>query len=168
MEEAFTDKYENEGYKGSVEKKIHHIASQFTDCAYSFADFAQANVAFDHIDKPTIMYVLPASGKLHFHYNRVFDRPEVQLWFLCPADFDFDGRENECRVEAMKRLAIRFIDAVNNSGLFHPVDVADIPYQVAYDAFDINLTGICLTPQLEEKEGVTLCTGQYQRGWNNF
>lgn len=153
-----------EGYLGSVEAKIRYIAEQFEDCFYMFADYSQANVMFDRIKRPTILYVLPASGQMRIRKDAVIDKPSVMLWFLCPADFDFHGEENECRVEAMKRLGIRFIDAVNKSGLFEYVEY--IPYQVAYDSFDANLTGVCFTPTLEEKHGVSLCNGDYSRAWS--
>lgn len=154
-----------EGYLGSVEAKIHYIAESFKDCGYMFANYSQANVELDRISKPTILYVLPPAGQLSLYHDMAIDKPSVMLWFLCPADFDFHGRDNECRVEAMKRLGIRFIDAINKSGLFHYI--TDIPYQVAYDAFDANLTGVCFTPVLEEKQGVFLCSGEYLRAWSS-
>ena len=147
--------------RGSVESKIRQIAEQFTGCQYMFADYAQANVEFDRVDKPTIMYVLPPSGTLQIYHNRVLDYPRVQLWFLCPSEFDFDGEENECRVEAMKQLGVAFIHAINESGLFEIIDMEGIPYQVAYDAYDRNLTGVCLQPQLREKEGLIMCGDFY-------
>lgn len=143
---------------GSVEGKIRAIAADFTDFEYMFADYSQANVRLDRIKKPTILYVLPPSGTLDFRSFRhdVVDSPEVQLWFLCPTKFDFKSAENECRVEAMKRAGIMFIDAINKSELFEPID-GSVPYQVAYDAFDANLTGICLKPSLKELTGIRLC-----------
>lgn len=92
----------------------------------------------------------------------VRDKPETMIWFICPADFDFDGIENDCRIEAMKRFALRFIHALNKSCLFVPLE-SDIPYQVGYDLFDENLTGICITPVLEEKVGLPLCNDDYKR-----
>ena len=156
-------KIAHEGRFGSVEAKIRHIASQFKDCEYMFADYSQANVEFDKVKSPTILYALPMSGQMRIRKDAAIDKPYVMLWFLCPADFDFDGEENECRVEAMKRLGIRFIDAINKSGLFEYVEY--IPYQVAYDSYDDNLTGVCFTPTLEERHGISLCNGEYSRAW---
>lgn len=149
---------------GSVEGKVRRIAQTFEDCEYLFANYAEGNVRLDNIESPTIMYVLPPSGGLFVNARRreVLDYPLVQLWFLCPADFDFNGEDNECRIEAMKRLGIRFIDAINTSGLFEPIE-GHVEYQVAYDAFDVNLTGICLMPPLKEKRGVFVCDDNYER-----
>lgn len=153
---------------GTVEAKIHAVASQFEGVEYMFADFSQANLSFDGIENPTILYVLPARGELLFHHSKVKDKPSVQLWFVCPTDFDFDGEENECRVEAMKRLAVRFITALNESGLFETIDDTTIPYSVAYDKFDENLTGIALYPQLVEKEGVVICGNITRQAWKQY
>lgn len=152
-----------DGYnvRGSVESKIRKVASIFDKCEYMFADYAQANVSFDKVDKPTILYVLPSGGRLYFHHNRVTDAPNVQLWFLCPSEFDFDGEENECRVEAMKQLAIAFVHALNESRYFEWLDMEDIPYRVAYDGYDRNLTGVCIEPKLKERNGTLMCSDFY-------
>lgn len=148
---------------GTVEKKVRSIVeSKFEDCEYLFMDFSQSNVALDRVTKPTILYVLPPSGNLNLHRDVIRDCPETQIWFLCPTDFDFDGRENDCLIERMKRLAYRFIYEVNASGLFEYLE-GDIPYQVGYDLFDDNLTGVCIMPTLVEKEGLPLCEGEYAR-----
>ena len=147
--------------RGTVESKVRELAeNQFPDCAYIFANFAQANVYFDKIEKPTIMYLLPPGGSFIIHHDRVREKPSTQLWFLCPSDFDFDSAENDCRAEAMKRLGLRFIHAMNNSGMFMPIE--KFRYEVAYDAFDMNLTGVCFPLELEEKEGLLLCDERYE------
>lgn len=146
---------------GTVESKIRAIAETFEGYGYYFADFAQANVEFDKIERPTILYVLPPGGKMNLHNDAFLDSPETQLWFLCPADFDFDGDENDCRVEAMKRLGMRFIDAINKSGEFEYIE--EFEYKVAYDTFDMNLTGVCFMPNLKEKRGVLICNDDYER-----
>lgn len=56
----------------------------------------------------------------------------------------------------MKRLAIRFIKALNESGLFEPIE-GRLPYRVLYDFLDRNVTGIVITPKLEEINGIRMC-----------
>lgn len=151
---------------GTVEAKVRKVAELVEGTDYLFADFAQANVALDKIEKPTILYVLPASGKINLRRDVLRDKPETQIWFLCPSDFDFEGIENDCRIEAMKRLAYQFIYLLNESGYFTQLE-GDIPYQVAYDAFDVNLTGVCIMPTLIEKDGLPICDGTFNRkGWD--
>lgn len=153
---------ENNGFDtinslGTVEGKIRQIVSSMAeDVYYLFCNWTQANVEIERIEKPTIVYVLPPSGTLDFSWNEVKDRPESQIAFLCSTEFDFNGIENDNIIEQMKRLCIRFIRTLNNSSLFEPIEGA-LPYKVLYDHLDHNVTGIVITPTLEELEGVSIC-----------
>lgn len=152
--------YDNDSQLGTVEGKIKSIVESLgDDVSYQFCNWAQANVALDKIEKPTVVYVLPPSGRLNFSWNQVKDSPSSQIGFLCTTDFDFEGYENDGIIEAMKRLCIRFIRAFNKSGLFEEIE-GDIDYQVMYDYLDQNVTGIIITLQLEEISGVSICSDE--------
>lgn len=139
----------------SVQKKVKRIAESM-GLKYLFANWAQANVEFDGINDPTVVYILPPSGTFRKTWHDIRDYPYSQIAFLCAADFDFDGEENDDRVEAMKTLASRFIKAVDDSGEFEPVG-DETPYQVVYDALDENLTGVIITIELKETGGLKIC-----------
>ena len=142
---------------GTVESKVKAVAESLGDgVQYLFMNWAQANVAMDEVVKPSIVYVLPPSGTLDFGYARVKDYPETQIGFLCPTDFDFDGTENDNVIERMKRLAIRFVKALNESECFERIE-GKLSYQVVYDFLDQNVTGIVLSIPLEEVDGVAIC-----------
>lgn len=142
---------------GTVEAKVRKVAeSMGEDVEYLFMNWSQANVATDAITKPSVVYVLPPSGKLDFSYARVKDYPETQIGFLAPTDFDFDGTENDNIIEQMKRLAIKFIKALNASKCFELIEGKQ-PYQVVYDFLDQNVTGIVLNLPLEEVDGIIIC-----------
>lgn len=142
---------------GTVEKKIHSIVeSMGADVEYLFMNWAQANVAIDRIEKPTIIYVLPPSGSLFFEWARVKDKPEAQIAFVCSTEFDFEGEANDDVIEQMKRLCVKFVKALNGSGLFKQIE-GKLPYQVLYDHLDQNVTGIVIEPLLEEEEGIIIC-----------
>ncbi len=149
--------FDTQATLGTVEGKIRSIAATLGDgIEYRFMNWAQANVELDTIEKPTVIYVLPPSGTLTFKWNEVKDAPNTQIAFVCVTDFDFDGTENDGIIEAMKRLAVRFVRAFNESGLFEPIE-GDVLYQVLYDHLDQNVTGIVLTLTLEETKGVSIC-----------
>lgn len=149
--------YDKEGRLGTVEAKIRKIVESLgEDVCYQFCNWAQANVELDKVDKPTIVYILPASGVLHFTWREVLDRPTAQIAFVAPTDFDFDGSENDGIIEAMKRLCIRFVRALNRSGYFDELD-GDLNYQALYDHLDQNVTGVVISPTLSEVAGVNLC-----------
>ena len=142
---------------GTVEAKVRKVAeSMGEDVEYLFMNWSQANVAMDAITKPSVVYVLPPSGKFDFRYARVKDYPETQIGFLAPTDFDFDGTENDNIIEQMKRLAIKFIKALNASKCFELIEGKQ-PYQVVYDFLDQNVTGIVLNLPLEEVDGIIIC-----------
>lgn len=142
---------------GTVESKVKAVAESLGDgIRYLFMNWAQANVAMDEVVKPSIVYVLPPSGMLDFGYARVKDYPETQIGFLSPTDFDFDGTENDNVIERMKRLAIRFVKALNESEYFERIE-GKLSYQVVYDFLDQNVTGVVLSIPLEEVDGVAIC-----------
>lgn len=146
---------------GTVEKKIRDIVQNMGDVNYLFMNWSQANEKIDHIEGPTIIYVLPPSGDLNFHNSTVKDYPQSQIAFVASTDFDFEGSENDNIIEQMKRLCIRFIKAVNESEMFETVD-GRLSYRVLYDYFDQNVTGIVITPQLQEVDGVFICDTEYR------
>lgn len=142
---------------GTVEKKIHKIVdSMGADVAYQFMNWAQANVELDRVDKPSVIYILPPAGELDFGWAQVKDRPDAQIAFVAPTDFDFDGEENDDIIEQMKRLCIRFIKTLNESGLFEQIEGKQ-PYRVLYDYLDRNVTGIVIEPKLKEEQGILIC-----------
>lgn len=142
---------------GTVEKKIHSIVdSMDEDVAYLFMNWSQANEAVDNISKPSIIYVLPPAGEFDISWAQVKDSPDAQIAFVAPTDFDFDGHENDDIIERMKRLCVLFIKTFNDSGLFEQIQ-GKLEYQVLYDFFDQNVTGIVINPKLKEEEGIFVC-----------
>lgn len=146
---------------GTVEQKIRSIVESLEGVAYMFKNWSQANDEIDHIDGPTIIYVLPPSGDLDFDYSQVRDYPQSQIAFVASTEFDFEGEENDNIIEQMKRLCIRFVKSLNESGLFEQIE-GRLSYRVLYDYFDQNVTGIVITPPLIEEEGVIICSDEHR------
>ena len=67
-----------------------------------------------------------------------------------------EGEANDDVIEQMKRLCVKFVKALNGSGLFKQIE-GKLPYQVLYDHLDQNVTGIVIEPPLEEEEGIIIC-----------
>lgn len=147
----------------TIENKVRRVVDTISGVDYLFMNWTQANVALDNIKKPTIVYVLPPSGTFSISgtQGRLYDKPETTIAILAPTDFDFEGGENDNILEGMKRIAVQLIRAINASDDFENIS-GDIKYQVVYDHLDINLTGIMLTLELSETEGLSLC-GNIQR-----
>lgn len=149
--------YDIPPHLGTVEGKVRAVVeSMGADVDYLFMNWAQANVELDRIEKPTVVYVLPANGNLNVAWNQIKDKPESFIAFVSSTEFDFDGEANDNIIEAMKRLAMGFIRTLNESGYFEPIE-RDVPYSVLYDHLDQNVTGVVIRPILEEIEGVRIC-----------
>lgn len=142
---------------GTVESKVRSIIMGMgDDIEYMFHNWAQANVEIDRVRRPTVLYVLPSNGSLNFTWNQVKDSPESFIAFIDSTELDFDGKENDNIIERMKILAIKFIVALNKSGLFEKIE-GSVPYDVLYDHLDQNVTGIVIHPVLQETDGVLVC-----------
>lgn len=149
---------------GTVEGKVRSIVEKMgEDVEYRFYNWAKLNVEMDTITKPTIVYVLPPSGNFYvdLYAREIRDYPEAQIAFLCSTEFDFESEENDALIEQMKRLCYKFIKAVNESGYFSQLE-GKLPYQVLYDHLDENVTGVVITPILEEEEGLSICEDEYE------
>lgn len=160
MSEAF----DNPPVLGTVEGKVRKVVeSMLADVDYYFMNWAQANVQLDQIKKPTIVYVLPATGVMDVSWGQIKDKPETFIAFVDNSELDFEGEDNDCVIERMKRLAMRFVKALNESGLFEIIE-GNLPYSVLYDHLDQNVTGIVIHPVIEELEGVLLCDIDARQG----
>lgn len=146
--------------RNSVESKIRQIIEDQwqPEADYMFYNWAQANAELRRLNRPAILYILPANGTLYPMWNQTIDRPESLIAFLCKTDFDFKTRENDRLMQHMKELAVQFIQEVNKSGLFEPIpQKVEIPWQAVYDKLDINVTGIIITLTLKPVKGIPHC-----------
>lgn len=149
--------YDKPPVLGTVEGKVRKVVeSMLADVDYYFMNWAQANVQLDEIKRPTIVYVLPANGVMDVQWQQIKDKPETFIAFVDSTEGDFDGVENDNIIERMKRLAMCFVKALNESNLFEKIE-GNLPYSVLYDHLDQNVTGIIIHPIIEEIQGVLLC-----------
>lgn len=149
--------YDSKTALGTVEAKVRMVVeSMEADVDYMFCNWAQANVELDQIHKPTVIYVLPPAGDFDFSWREVKDYPDAQIAFVCSTEFDFESEQNDALVERMKRLAVQFVNALNESGIFTRIE-GKLHYEVLYDHLDENVTGVVIEPPLEEEEGIIIC-----------
>ena len=145
----------------NVESKVRYIVEKQwrPNADYGFYNWQQANVHFDDAKRPWILYVLPPSGNLYHQHFQTTDRPRTLVGFYCNmGKLDFNPRQNDKLMCAMKMLAATFIREVNKSGLFEPIpDKTEIPYRADYTFFDQGMTGIVIEIELKEIEGVKFC-----------
>jgi len=139
----------------NVEEKVKSIVEKISGLNYNFNDWTRANVELDYERLPICLYILPPSGTLLFKNGNIRDYPSTIIAFLDKADFDFDSTENEVTVERMKFFAKQFVVGLNSSGLFQPLP-ENITYQAIYDKLDVNLTGVAISVELKEINGICI------------
>ena len=153
-------------FKMTVQRRVKEIAKRFKACDYFFMNWAQLNKMADVVHRPIICYILPPSGTLkpRFGCTQFIDKPLTAIAFLARTDIDFNGERNDDVVENMKTLAKLFIQKMEQSGYFTPLDETEIEYQVPYDKLDDCLTGIIAILPLELTETIG-CETEFDFGY---
>lgn len=121
----------------TIESTIKQIAAEhFPSYSYVFDNWLEADSKLEHLDYPAIVCVMPVSGRTDFRNGRVYDTENIALAFLDLAPRGADGEDNEDVYSRMKVAGARFIDHINKTRAFEPID------NVAYDVICENLTTI--------------------------
>lgn len=138
----------------TIEDKVREIASeQFSEFSYVFEDWYTADKVVEKTALPAIIFILPVSGILQYgQHGRIRDAENCAIAFVDKVDKEADGRDNETVYNAMKTAARAFINALNASGFFNPIE-GDVPYNTMYEQLSSIVTGIVLQLQLKELVG---------------
>lgn len=152
--------------KPTVQRRVREIAERFKACHYVFMNWAQLNEFADDAHKPIICYILPPRGTLRprFGCTQFIDRPLTAIAFLASSELDFNGQKNDDIVESMKTLAKLFIQKMEQSGYFTPLDETEIDYSVPYNKLNQGMTGIIVTLNLELTETIG-CDTEFDFGY---
>jgi len=137
-----------------IEDKVREIASeQFSEFSYVFEDWYTADKVVEKTALPAIIFILPVSGVLQYgQHGRIKDAENCAIAFVDKVDKEADGRDNETVYNAMKTAARAFINALNASGFFNPIE-GDVAYNVIYEQLSSIVTGVVLQLQLKELVG---------------
>ena len=136
----------------TVQAKLKQVAESL-GVPFVFEDWTQANVEIDRILLPAVVYVLPASGELDFKNGNIRDNQNGMLAFLDKVELNGNGLDNDCVVDRMKSLAMRFIVKLNETGNFEPLGGV-MKYQVAYNKLNAVTSGIVFEVVLKEITGI--------------
>lgn len=138
----------------TIEDKVRGIASeQFSEFSYVFEDWYTADKVVEKTALPAIIFILPVSGILQYgQHGRIRDAENCAIAFVDKVDKEADGRDNETVYNAMKTTARAFINALNASGFFKPIE-GEVPYNVIYEQLSSIVTGVVLQLQLKELVG---------------
>lgn len=136
----------------TVQDKLKQVAESL-GVSFVFEDWTLANVEIDGTPLPAIVYVLPASGELNFKNGNIRDNQNGMLAFLDKVELNGNGQDNDCVVDRMKSLAVRFISKLNQTGYFESLGGV-LKYQVAYNKLNAVTSGIVFEITLKEKTGI--------------
>lgn len=142
--------------KRSIENKIREIAeTKFCRFSYIFEDWNGASEVVDKVSLPAIICLLPVGGYLNFTHGRVKDSEDLLIAFVDKVTRDANGDDNEEVYTRMKQAAAQFINEMNNSGYFDPID-GRIKYQTILESASAYFTGVSIELNVKERGGVCL------------
>lgn len=129
-----------------------------------FNDWHRLNVETSKISKsisnkdpkfPAVYIIIPARGSIDSRFGRYRETSQLTINFLIETleRSDFDGIENDSRIDKMKQLAIRFLYHYEKSRLFEPLPEI-IEFNDLYMVTDNSLTGLSITIPVKELEGI--------------
>lgn len=149
--------------QGIISKLIALVEEKLKiPCLYN--DWNRLNKDTDKLSKsisdkdpkfPAVYIVIPAQGSVDSRFGRYRQSSILTINFVIETleRADFDGIENESRIEQMKYLAIRFLYHFEKSRLFEPLtDIVD--FRNLYMVTDNSLTGVSITIPVKELEGI--------------
>lgn len=140
----------------SVEKKLKQIADgHFTGWSWVFDDWKSADRVLAKVEMPAIVCLMPVGGEMTFRRGKVWDSEDVALCFIDKVPRDADGEDNEAVYSRMKRDPMRFVGAMNKSGLFEPVE-GGVRYDTIIEGTANVLTGVMMSLTIKENEALCL------------
>lgn len=140
----------------SIEDKIREIAeNKFNGYSYIFEDWNGAAEVVDKVSLPAIICLLPPGGYLNFTRGRIKDSEDVAIAFVDKVVRDANGDDNEEVYTRMKQTAGQFIDAMNKSRYFEPIE-GRIRYQTILESASAYFTGVFVELNVKESAGVCL------------
>ena len=139
----------------TIEQKVRDIVdAHLSDFTFVFEDWETADIVIDKVQLPAIIFILPISGSLSFgRYGRIKDAENCAIAFVDKVTRRANGDDNEAVYTQMKQAAKTFLQQVNESGYFEPVQ-GNVTYNVIYEQLSSIVTGVMLSVQLKELVGV--------------
>lgn len=141
--------------KMSIEDKIKEIAqNEFQQCSYVFDDWYGATEAVDRVEFPVIMSILPNGGRLDFSKGFLKDSENLMIAFIDKVERDANGEDNKEVYTRMKETASKFIEAMNKSNFFEPIE--GVKYNTILERATSYFTGVVIEFSVKQRVGICL------------
>ena len=140
----------------SIEDKIQEIAeTQFGGFSYCFEDWYDADAKLEKMSFPAILLIMPLGGSVAYRNGKAYDTENVGLCFLDKAPRGAEGEDNKKIYTRMKAEGTRFLQAINDSGYFTPLQ-GEQPYDLIYEQLSTIVSGVMYTLTLKQLIGECL------------
>jgi len=140
--------------RSRVEQKVEAIAGNMQGFTYVYEDWTKADMRIERMPLPALINLLPVSGEISIHNDRVKDSPNCSFAFVDKVRKDANGSDNDSVFECMKDAAIEFIARLNMSGEFEYIE--SFTYHVLLEKTSVVCTGIVIYITLKEVIGVCI------------
>lgn len=133
----------------TLEQKLKYIAeTYFSDCSYIFENLYRADERMETESFPAIVATVPTGGEVVVRNGRIYDRENLLLGFFDLVQHDANGEDSAEAYNRMKTLGFRFIQRMNESGLFRYI--TNMTYNIWNDRYSNIATGVFFNIQLED------------------
>lgn len=140
----------------SIEDKIKEIATtQFSGFSYCMEDWYDADSKLEKMTFPSILMIMPLGGNVEYRNGKVYDTETICLCFLDKAPRGAEGEDNKQIYTRMKEEGTRFLQAINDSGYFAPLQ-GEQPYDLIYEQLSTIVSGVMYTLTLKQAKGECL------------
>lgn len=141
--------------KMNIEDKIKEIAqNNFQQCSYVFDDWYSATEVVDRVEFPVIMSILPNGGRLDFSRGILKDSENLMIAFIDKVERDANGEDNKEVYTRMKETASQFINAMNKSNFFEPIE--NVKYNTILERATSYFTGVVIEFSVKQRTGICL------------
>lgn len=133
----------------SIEEKIAQIAKEyFSNYAYVFDNLYGIDEALSRVQFPAILSTLPVNGQMQIRRRRAVDSENILIGFFDKVPHDANGEDNAAVYNRMKDEGVRFIQTMNESGLFEYIE--EWTYEVWCVRLSEIVTGVFFTVQVKD------------------
>lgn len=140
----------------NIERKLRTIADgHFTGWSWVFDDWRSVDRMLAKMQYPAIVCLMPTGGEMTFKNGRVRVSTNVSLCFMDKVRRDADGEDNAEVYNRMMGEAMRFVGAMNKSGMFEPID-GGVIFDTIIEGTANVLTGVLMSLTVKDVEALCL------------
>lgn len=137
----------------TIRETLRAIAEkEFPGWTYLFEDWNTADTKLEKLSYPAIVSVIPISGQTEIKNGRVYDTVNIAIAFLDTVPRGAEGDDNGEAIDRMKVAGAKFIQAVNKSRLFEPLDGQQY-YETIVERLSTIVSGVMYSLQLTQRIG---------------